>query len=60
MMQFLIHEFSSFLLAASVAGIAADNPDGKKTILARDVSALFINGKPAVINGLRKFKGSLS
>ena len=27
-----------------------------KTFLANGVSTLFINGKPAVINGLRKFK----
>ena len=28
----------------------------KKTLLARDVRTVFINGKPAVINGLSKFK----
>ena len=33
-----------------------DNPYGNKTLLARGVSTLFINGKPAVFNGLRKFK----
>ena len=28
----------------------------KKILLAKDVSSLFINGKPAVINGLRNLK----
>ena len=40
----------------SAADIPADNPKGKKAFLANGVSIFFINGKPAVINGLRKFK----
>ena len=34
--------------------IPAVNPSGNKTILVNSASALFINGKPADINGLRK------
>ena len=45
-----------FWIAASVADIAADNPNGDKTLLARGVSTFFTNGKPVVINGLRKLK----
>ena len=45
-----------FGIAASVADIAADNSNANKILLARGVSTLFINCKPAVINGLRKFK----
>ena len=45
-----------FWIAASVAATAADNPNGNKTTLARDVSTIFINGKLAVINSLRKFE----
>ena len=45
-----------FWKAASVADIAADNPNGNKRPLARDVSKLFIYGKPAVINGLIKLR----
>ena len=45
-----------FLTAASVADAAAVNLNGTKTLLANGVSTFFINGKPAVINGLRKLK----
>ena len=44
-----------FYIAESAADIPADSPVGNKTLLADGVSTLFINGKPAVINGLRKF-----
>ena len=43
-------------MASSAADIPADNPNSNKTLLARGVSSLFINGKPVVINGTRKFK----
>ena len=43
-----------FWIAASAADIPADHPNGIKTLLANGVCTLFINGKPAVINGLRK------
>ena len=39
-----------------VADVAADNPNVNKTVLTRGVSILFINGRPAVINGLRKMR----
>ena len=42
--------------AASVADAAAVNPNGMKTLTVNGVSSLFNNGKPAVINGLRKLK----
>ena len=42
-----------FWIAASAADIPAGNSNGIKTLLANEVSALFI-GKPAVIKGLRK------
>ena len=45
-----------FWIAASVADIAADNPNSNKTVLDRHISRLFINGKPSVINGFRKLK----
>ena len=41
-----------FQIAAYAAGIRTDSPNGSKKVLARGVSTLFINGKPAVINGL--------
>ena len=44
-----------FWIAASTADIPTDNPNGIKTLLANGVSTLFINGKLAIINGLRKF-----
>ena len=37
---------------ASAVDILADNSNGKKKILARGVSTLFVNGKPAIINSL--------
>ena len=46
-------------MAASAADIPADNLDGIKTCLDNGVGTLFINNKPAVINGLRDFKISL-
>ena len=49
-----------FWKAASVADIAADNPNGNKRLLARGVSKLFIYGKPAAINGLRKLRNPSS
>ena len=45
-----------FQIAASAADSPADNPDGNKTFLASGVSTLFINGKPAVIKGLKIFE----
>ena len=45
-----------FSIAASASDIPADNPNGNKNFLARGVSTLFINVKPAVINGLRKLR----
>ena len=41
-----------FWIASSVAGAADVNPHGNKTLSARGVSKLFINGKPAFGNGL--------
>ena len=38
----------------SVAGIAAGNPNGIKMLLTNGVITRAINGKSAVINGLRK------
>ena len=49
-----------FWIAASAADIPAGNPNGHKTLLANGVSTFFINGKTAVINGLRKFKNPSS
>ena len=45
-----------FWIASSVGDAAAVNPNGVKTLLADNVSKFFANGKPAAINGLRKFK----
>ena len=45
-----------FQIAASVADIAADNPNYNKTLLARVISTLFINDKSVVISGLSKIK----
>ena len=45
-------------MAANAASIPADNPNGTKTLLADGVIKIFINSKPAVINGLRKFRNS--
>ena len=47
-------------IATSGADVPADNPNGNKTFLVNGISTFFINGKPAVINGLRKFKNSSS
>ena len=49
-----------FWIAASVADIAADNPNGNKILLARSVSTLFINDETAVINSLGKFENPFS
>ena len=49
-----------FWIATSVADIPAVNPNAYKTFLANGVSTFLINGKPAVIDGLRKFKNSPS
>ena len=45
-----------FWIVTSVADIAADNPNDNKILLERDMNTLLINGKPAVINSLRKLK----
>ena len=45
-----------FWVAVSAADIPTDNPDDKKNFLVSGVSTLFINGKPTVIKGLRKFQ----
>ena len=42
-----------FLIAVYVA---VDNPNGNKLILANVLITLFVDGKRAVISGLRKFK----
>ena len=47
-------------MAASAVDIPAGNINGNKTLLARGVSKLFINGKLAFINGLGNVKNSLS
>ena len=47
-------------MAASAADTPADYPNGMKILLANGVSTLFINGKPAVIDGLRKLRNPLS
>ena len=49
-----------FLIAASASHIPADNPNSNKIFLATNVSILFINAKPAVINGLRKLGNASS
>ena len=43
-----------FLIAGSVADMAAVNLNGTKTLSPNDVITLFIYGEPAVINGLRQ------
>ena len=45
-----------FCIVASTADIPADNPNSSNTFLAIGVSTYFINGKPALIDGPRKFK----
>ena len=47
-------------MAASVAEAAAVNPKDTKTLLAYGVSTLFIYGKTATINGLRKVRNPSS
>ena len=49
-----IHQF--FWVAPFAADIDPNNPISNKKYLANGVSTNFINGKPAVINGLRKLK----
>ena len=39
-------------MPASAADIPADNLNGIKTLLAKGISTLFINGKPATINDI--------
>ena len=43
-------------MAAFVTGAAAVNPNGNKMLSADVLSIYFVNGKPAVINGLRKIE----
>ena len=43
-------------MATSVVYAVVINPNGTKKFLASGVSTFFINGKPIVINCLRKFK----
>ena len=47
-----------YCIAASVADVAADNPNSNRILLANEVStlSLFINGKRAAINDLRKLR----
>ena len=45
-----------FWIAASVAEIAADSSNGNKTLLHGGVNTVFLNGKPAAVNGLRKLR----
>ena len=45
-----------FWIAASVADVAAVNPNGIKMLLDNGVKTLFVNGKPTDIDGLRKLK----
>ena len=47
-----------FRILASASCIADANSNSIKTILAIDESTHFINGKPAVINGLTKLRSS--
>ena len=43
-------------MATSVVYAVVINPNGTKKFLASGVSTFFINAKPTVMNGLRKFK----
>ena len=53
-MKFMPEPKMFFSIAVSAAEAAAVHPKGTKTLLANGVStAHFINGKPAIINGLR-------
>ena len=47
-------------IAPSVPDAAASNLNGIKALLANGVSKFFVNGKPAVINGLKQLRNSLS
>ena len=47
-----------FWIPASVAEAAHVTPNGTKMLLAYSVKTFFINGKLAVINGLRKLRNS--
>ena len=47
-------------MAAPAADIPDNNPNGNKSLLANGTSKLFINGKPAAINGLRKLRNPRS
>ena len=42
-----------FRIAASVADLAAVNPDGNRTLLANNLSKLLIKDKPVFSNGPR-------
>ena len=54
-LYFRINYFLSKFLE-SAADILADNPNGTITLLVNGVSAFCINGKPVVVNGLRKMR----
>ena len=54
------NDIIQFSIAASVAEDAVVYPNGTKTLLAKGVSAFFINGKPAAINDLRKLRDTAS
>ena len=54
MLLCLIHNF--FWIITSVADILPDNPGGIETLLVNGVSTFFNDGKPAVINCLRKLR----
>ena len=45
-----------FSIAASAVYIATGNPNAIKALLTKIVSTHFMNGKPTVINDLRKIK----
>ena len=45
-----------FWMAASVADAAAVNPNDAETLLVNNLCTFFINGKPAVINGLSNLR----
>ena len=54
-MNAVVHDPKIFYwIAVSVAEAAAVTPNGNKTLLANGVSTLFVDGKPAAINGLKK------
>ena len=47
-----------FLIAASVADVAAINCNGMKILLVNVVSTFFVNGNPDLTNGPRNFRNS--